>query len=177
LISQTTLVAAHRTDIHRKLGLVGFGLAALMPIFGVLAATNSLSRNFAPPGFPFGAQTFYVVPLGDILVFGVLACFAYRARRDPSAHKRLIMVATFAIMDAPTGRPPFAAITGAPHMDVLFCMIFLLLLVAYDLWSLRKVHPATLWAGIFMIVVQQIRIPIGMSAPWHHFAAWAQHLG
>ena len=62
-------------------------------------------------------------------------------------------------------------------MDVLFCMIFLLLLVAYDLWSLRKVHPATLWAGIFMIVVQQIRIPIGMSAPWHHFAAWAQHLG
>ena len=176
LITQTTLVAAHRTDIHRKLGLAGFGLAALMPVFGFLAATNSLSRNFAPPGFPFGAQTFYVVPLTDIFIFGVLALFAYRARREPSTHKRLIMIATFGIMDAPTGRPPFAAITAAPHMDVFFCVIFLLFLLAYDLWSLRKVHPATMWAGIFMIVVQQVRIPVGMSGAWHSFAAWAQHL-
>jgi FtsH-binding integral membrane protein len=176
LISQTTLVAAHRTDIHRKLGLAGFGLAALMLIFGFLAATNSLSRNFAPPGFPFGALTFYVVPLTDIFIFGVLAFFAYRARRNPAAHKRLIMIATFGIMDAPTGRPPFAAITAAPHMDALFCTIFLLVLVAYDLWSLRKVHRATIWAGIFMIVAEQIRIPIGMTGAWQSFAAWAQHL-
>jgi FtsH-binding integral membrane protein len=176
LISQTALVATHRTDIHRKLGLAGFGLAALMLVFGFLAATNSLSRNFSPPGFPFGAQTFYVIPLTDIFVFGVLAFFAYRARRDPAAHKRLIMIATFGIMDAPTGRPPFAAVTGAPHMDALFCVIFLLLLAAYDLWSLRKLHPATIWGGIFMIVVEQVRIPIGMTGAWHHFAAWAQRL-
>src|SRR5436189_1998421 len=32
LIAQTSLVAAHRTDIHRKLGLAGFGSACLMPI-------------------------------------------------------------------------------------------------------------------------------------------------
>jgi len=25
----------------------------------------------------------------------------------------------------------------------------------------------------FLIVVQQIRVPIGMTAPWHAFAAWA----
>ena len=176
LITQTSLVAAHRTDLHRKLGLVGFGLACLMPILGVLAATNSLSRNFAPPGFPFGAQTFYVVPLADMLMFTVLVFFAYRARRDPAAHKRLIMIATIGLMDAPTGRPPFSAITGAPHMDVLFCMIFLMLMVGYDLWSSRKLHPATLWAGLFLIVIEQLRMPIGMSGAWHSFAAWAQHL-
>ena len=176
LITQTSLVAAHRTDLHRKLGLVGFGLACLMPILGLLAATNSLSRNFAPPGFPFGAETFYVVPLADMLIFTVLVFFAYRARRDPAAHKRLIMIATIALMDAPTGRPPFSAITGAPHMDVLFCMIFLMLVVGYDLLSLRKLHPATMWAGLFLIVVEQLRIPIGMSGAWHSFAAWAQHL-
>jgi hypothetical protein len=56
-------------------------------------------------------------------------------------------------------------------------MIFLLLVVGYDLFSLRKLHPATLWAGIFMIVVEQLRIPIGMTGAWHSFAAWAQHLG
>ena len=61
-------------------------------------------------------------------------------------------------------------------MDVLFCMIYLLLLVAYDLWALRKLHPATLWGGLYLIVVQQAAIPVGMSGAWHHFAAWAQHL-
>ena len=75
LVTQTSLVAAHRIDVHRKLGLVGFGLACLVPVIGVLAATNSLSRNFAPPGFPLGAQTFYVIPMSSMLLFSTLAFF------------------------------------------------------------------------------------------------------
>ncbi|HLV93989.1 MAG TPA: hypothetical protein VKS44_02260 [Candidatus Acidoferrales bacterium] len=50
LIAQTSLVVAGRVDIHRKLGLAGFGLACLMLVLGLLAATNSLSRGFSPPG-------------------------------------------------------------------------------------------------------------------------------
>jgi hypothetical protein len=48
--------------------------------------------------------------------------------------------------------------------------LFLLLLVAYDLWSTRKVHRATLWAGAFMVFVYTIRIPIGKTEAWHAFA-------
>jgi len=114
LVTQTSLVAAHRIDAHRKLGLVGFGLACLMPVLGVLGATNSLSRNFAPPGFPLGAQTFYIIPMSSMLLFSILAFFAYRERRNSAVHKRLILIATFAIMDAPTGRPPLSVITGHP---------------------------------------------------------------
>lgn len=47
LIAQTSLVSAGRVDIHRRLGLAGFGLASLMVIIGVFAATNSLARNFS----------------------------------------------------------------------------------------------------------------------------------
>ena len=176
LVTQTSLVSAHRIDVHRKLGLVGFGLACLVPVIGVLAATNSMSRNFAPPGFPLGAQTFYVIPMSSMLLFSTLAFFAYRERRNPAVHKRLILIATFALMDAPTGRPPLSVITGHPHMESIFSVVFLLLLVAYDLWSTRKVLRVTIWAGIFMVVVQQVRVPIGMTGAWHSFAAWAQHL-
>jgi FtsH-binding integral membrane protein len=176
LIVQTSLVSAGRTDVHRRLGVAGFGLACLMLMVGVLAATNSLSRNLTPPGFPVDARTFYAVPLGDMLIFATLIFFAYRARRNPATHKRLILIATIGLMDAPTARPPFAAITGRPHMTCVFCVIFLLLVAAYDLWSIRKVHPATIWAGVFLIVVEQLRIPIGMTGAWHSFAAWAQHL-
>jgi hypothetical protein len=48
LIVQTTLVATGRVDVHRRLGLLGFGLARLVVVVGLLAATDSLGRHFAP---------------------------------------------------------------------------------------------------------------------------------
>ncbi len=133
LVAQISLVSAGRVDIHRRLGLIGFGLACLMVIMGFLAATNSLARGFAP-------------------------------------------IATIALMDAPTGRPPFAAITGHPYMDGAFVWLFLLLVVAYDLWSTRKVHRATIWAGLFVIIVEQLRFPIGMTSAWHALTTWVQSI-
>ena len=44
LLTQTSLVAAGRVDIHRGLGIAGFFLACLMIVLGVLAATEALSR-------------------------------------------------------------------------------------------------------------------------------------
>lgn len=45
LITQITLVSAGRVDIHRRLGLAGFGLACLMIILGVLTASKLLARG------------------------------------------------------------------------------------------------------------------------------------
>jgi hypothetical protein len=174
LIAQTALVSVRRVDIHKKLGLAGFGLACLMAMLGVLAATNSLSRNFVPPGSGFDPKTFYIIPMGDVFIFAALVFFAYRTRFNPSYHKRLVLLATIALMDAPTGRPPFTVITGHPFLDTIFCVFFVLLLVGYDLLSIRKVHRTTLWAGLFLIVAQQLRVPIGNTAAWHALATWAQ---
>src|SRR5215831_4753970 len=41
---QTSVVTAGRVDVHRRLGLVGVGLASLMVPLGVLAAVDSLRR-------------------------------------------------------------------------------------------------------------------------------------
>ena len=48
LITQVSLVSARRVDIHRKLGLFGFGLACLMVVLGVLTATGLLVRGVSP---------------------------------------------------------------------------------------------------------------------------------
>jgi hypothetical protein len=50
----------------------------------------------------------------------------------------------------------------------------LLTLASYDLWSTRKIHRATLWAGAFLIILQQSCFPIGQTAAWHAFASWVQ---
>jgi hypothetical protein len=89
LITQTSLVSARRVDIHRRLGIAGFLWACLMVVIGVLAATDSLVRAAGPAGRD--PKFFYIIPLTDMLVFAILIGFAFRARRNPSVHKRLIL--------------------------------------------------------------------------------------
>jgi FtsH-binding integral membrane protein len=112
----------------------------------------------------------------DMLIFGVLVFFAYRARFDSAAHKRIIMVATVSLMIAAIARWPIPLVRHNPLTAALLSYVFLLMLVAYDLWSTHKIHRATMWASVFLIFVQQIRFPIGQTAAWHAFATWAQNL-
>ena len=68
-----------------------------------------------------------------MLVFSTLIFFAYRARFNPAAHKRLIILATISLLLAPTGRPPFTAMAGRPFLwPGIVVWLFLLLLVGYD---------------------------------------------
>jgi hypothetical protein len=174
LVAQTSLASAGRVDIHRRLGIAGFLLACLMVIVGVLAATDSLVREAGPAGRD--PKFFYIIPMSNMLVFATLILFAFRARSNPPAHKRLILVATTALLIAAIARWPFVIVHGNVRMAALFSYIFLLFLVAYDLWSTRKVHRALLWAGAFLVFVEQISIPIGKTAAWHAFAGWVQSL-
>jgi hypothetical protein len=174
LITQTSLVAAGRVEIHRRLGIAGFLLACAMVVLGVMAATDSLVREAGPPGRD--VKFFYVIPMTAILMFAVLIAFAYRARPNPPAHKRLILIATTALLVAAIARWPFAMVNRHAPVATLFSYIFLLMLIAYDLWSTHRVHRATIWGGLFLVVMSQLRLPIGQSAAWHAFAGWAQHM-
>jgi hypothetical protein len=105
-----------------------------------------------------------------ILIFAALVFFAYRERLNPAAHKRLILLATISLLLAPTGRPPFTAITARPYLVGFFVWLFLLLLVGYDLWSMHKVHRVMIWGGLFLVVAIQLLVPVGMTNTFHGFA-------
>jgi hypothetical protein len=92
LVAQHSLAWAGRVDIHKKLGVFGFVLACLMVVVGWVAATDRLFRGTAPPGVD--TYFFYITPMTDMVIFATLMFFAFRARRDPSAHKRIIYMAT-----------------------------------------------------------------------------------
>lgn len=179
LVTQTSLVAANRVDVHRKVGLIGFGLACLMVTLGVLASTDLLRREFGQTLDASGLdpKTFYIIPLTDMVIFGTLVFLAFRARSNPSAHKRFLLIATIALMIAAVARWPVGFIQHNPFWVAQLCTYgFLLFLVAYDLWTTKKVHRATLWATAFLIIVQQVRVPLGQTGTWHAFATWAQNL-
>jgi hypothetical protein len=171
-IAQTSLAAAGRIDVHRKLGLAGICLACVMVVLGVMAATDSLVRGAGPPGRD--VKAFYIITMSNMLIFAVLIFFAFRARRDPSTHKRLTLVASISLLLAAISRLPIAYTYRNPPHGAVISYVFLALLISYDLWSTHKIHRATLWASAFIVFVYQIRVFIGRTDAWHAFATWAQ---
>ncbi len=112
LIVQTSLITAGRVDIHRRLGMIGFGLACAMVVLGCMAATDLLRRSES--AMSVDAKTFYAGTLGDMVIFAVLVFFAFRTRRNPAIHKRLILIATITLMERPSIVGPFRFFSKNP---------------------------------------------------------------
>jgi hypothetical protein len=168
LLVQEGLIAGRKIKWHMQLGLVGFGLAIAMVVLGLLAATDSMRRGVGVPGLD--ALTFYVVPMTSIVMFAVMVWLAYRFRFRAATHKRLILIATINIAGAAIGRWPVAALQHTPPLQNVVTLAFLLLIVAYDFISQERLQKSTLWAGLVLMVVQLVRIPIAMTPAWHAFA-------
>jgi hypothetical protein len=139
LVTQTSLVAADRVDIHRRLGLFGFGLACVMVILGLLVATDSLIRHATSPQMAAEMRTFYATPLAGMVMFSTLIYFAFRNRFNPAAHKRLILIANLAIVDAALDRWPVPWDWWTNRLaNLLVVYPILLLLMLYDWWSTKR---------------------------------------
>ncbi len=172
LMVQTALVSTKNVKLHRTVGLFGFGLAVAMLVLGSLAAVDALRRGEAPLGLD--AQTFFVIPATGMLLFGVLTFFAYKLRRNTEAHKRLITIATMALMDAAIGRWPHPAILQRiPPTQDLVMLALLLTLVVFDLCNLHRVSQYTWRGALLVMVVRLVRVPVAMSPAWH---AMVRHL-
>ena len=49
---------------------------------------------------------------------------------------------------------------------------FIVALLAYDLSTRRKVHPATIWGGLLLVASQPLRLMIAGTSLWTTFAGW-----
>lgn len=172
MVVQTGLIAANRRNLHRKLGMAGLGLAIAMLLLGTTTAIVRAKLGAAPVG-PLSPLSFLIIPLGDMLVFAVLCGAAFWYRRQTAAHKRLMLLATITILPAAVARLPFdfvatagpLAFFGIPDLLVLVCALF-------DFTQLRRIHPATLWGGLFLIASHPLRMLIAPTAAWLSFAEW-----
>jgi hypothetical protein len=173
-VSQIGLVSVRRLSLHRRIGLLGFGLAVLMIVLGVLAASDQLARHTAEPGKETlnDVRAFYAVPMGDMLMFAMFISFGYRHRNDPVAHKRLMLFATFALLDA--GFDRWSVFDPYPLTLVnLICFGPLVLAtMTWDWWSYGTVRRVTVWSTMFLVTVQEARHFIGYTAGWQRLAAW-----
>ncbi len=51
-------------------------------------------------------------------------------------------------------------------------VLLLVFVLAYDLFSLHRIHRSTMWAVPVTFVLNGFAVPIGMTNAWHSFAAF-----
>jgi hypothetical protein len=168
-VAQAALVSARRVAWHRTLGIAAFCLPPLMIVLGVIAAVDALGRKVTIG--TLDPATSLAIPLWNIAAFAIVISAAWKARRRPDAHKRLILLATIGLSDAALGRFPWAQM-GIPTAAgaVIGLAALILLVVAYDIVSLRRVHRSTMWAAPVVFAAGAFAVPLGMTSAWHGFA-------
>jgi hypothetical protein len=173
LIAQTLLIQAERADVHRRLGIAGTTLAAAMVVIGVMVAIQGAVDGTAGTRVGVPPLTFLTIPLGAIVIFGVLVTIAIFLRRNHEAHKRLILIATINITAPAIGRigdnvfhiatPLF--IVGSTAALVVACILF-------DWITRRKVHFVFAVVGPMTMISGPLRLAFGYTDAWLGFAKW-----
>jgi hypothetical protein len=168
---QSALISVRRVAWHKSLGIFAFCLPPIMIVLGYIAAIDALHRGVKIG--PLDPAVSLSIPLLGITWFTVLIFEAWRTRRTPASHKRLIVFATIALSDAALGRFPWDKMGMSPAAGAVTGLgILILLMIAYDLVALHRLHRSTMWAAPLTFAVGAFAVPIGMTSGWHAFAAF-----
>lgn len=168
-IVQTSLIASRRVAVHRRLGIAGAVLAAIMIVVGYLTAVAAARRGAAPPGAD--PLAFLVVPLFDLVLFGGFVAAAVLRRRDKETHKRLMLLAYISIIAAGVARLPGLL----PYGPFVFFGIgygLSLFGVAYDQWSRGRIHRVYYWGVPLLLISVPGRLMLSSTGAWQSFAAF-----
>jgi hypothetical protein len=169
-VLQTALVSARRTPLHRRLGWLGGAVAVLMLVTGFLAAAAAVRRGTSMPGLP-PPLIFFAIPFFDLVTFAALVGAGLSQRARPAHHKRLMLLATLAVLAAAVARLPGVAPLGILGFFALTDLI-LLAGMAHDWMTRGRVHQAFVWGGLFLVASQIGRLAIAGTATWQAFARW-----
>jgi hypothetical protein len=153
-LTQSVLVASHRTNIHRRLGVAGAVLAALMIALTVQISVEVFRQGRAMPALDatvFQSFVFYVVPHVDLVLFTIFVAAGLLFRGKPETHKRLMFLATIALLDAVADRLPFIW-RGGRNAHFLVQDVFVAAGIIRDLMSRGRVNPVYIWGGLMILI-------------------------
>jgi hypothetical protein len=178
-IAQTTLVAAHRVDLHRRLGVIGVGIAVAVVATSVVTLVRAVPRG-TTLGLP--AEAIMGVVVADtaaLVVFALFVAGGVYLRRNAAAHKRLMFLAANTIIGPafsevrPVGRALEHWLPGAGLVSgLVFPFVCIVALVVYDVVTRKRIHPATLF-GIAMFFVPGVAVgALFLSGAAPAFVEW-----
>jgi len=168
-VVQSALVQTGHRDIHRIAGVIATGVAAGVFITGIVVTAYAV-----PHAEDFGItprarlNVLVVSNTMNLVVFAILVSLALHFRFRPQYHKRLMLIASIAIIGPAVS--PFRALgkilgTLLPQsVSIPVPLLFWIVLVAsiglHD-WSVSgRIHRATLWGGGMKIAASVITLSL-----------------
>lgn len=167
LTAQVLLVLGDRVAVHRKLGWFAAGWACLMAVLGPCAAVASQAANFGLSN-GIGDPPFLSVQIMDLGGFLGLLAWGLTLRKNPAAHRRMMLLATVSFAD-----PGFSRFSGwywpnePKTVLVWFLWVFygnvllVVLMAVWDWWKGRLVRSFVI--GAVALVVGEF------GASWIYF--------
>jgi hypothetical protein len=173
LIAQIGLVSANRVDWHMRLGAVGVALAGLMVLVGFVTIIAAVRRHSA---LGMSTEALFALDVLQLAVFAILVAWAVAVRTDGAAHKRLMILATVALLGPAVSRWPYDFVSSSDFAFFGTLDSFLLFMIAFDLYSRRRIQVATILGSSLIVVMDFAMSPLAHSALAHRLTAWLQSL-
>lgn len=167
---QVSLPAAGQTGRHRQLGKFLVGYAGLMIVMGVTVMMVRFADRVAE-GQAELASAILIHPLTDMLVFPVLFGLAVHYRTVPTAHKRLMVVATTMLLIAAVGRMKFL---GDPPSVLVYDVVWLSpiwIAMIRDVVVHRRLHPAYA-TSLLALSILPLRTLLVSTGPYQSLTHW-----
>jgi hypothetical protein len=190
LLAQTLLMRSGRAAAHRSLGAASFVVAPVMFLtmsMLVIVISGSVLDPAAAAPLDVRARTFafmLFVMARAALLFGLFYTWAILTRKtDRETHKRMMVLATFVVIDAALGRMTWLPgavggqfMTAARGYDAIHLYQLLLIApaIAYDLLRFKRVHWSyLLGTGLFLACALAAHLAWN-SVRWQQLVAgWA----
>jgi hypothetical protein len=192
-LTQAMFVATGRTAVHRRVGIIGFALAAVVVGYAGLTVIQFSRRGYdlsgdifrvvlpqgSPQPSPAELAGGTLAPLLTVLEFGVLVAAALWYRHRSEVHKRLMVLALLLLAGVPllhlggvlVGRWPM--LLGEVNVAAILISLVLPFVPAiHDRMSRGRIHPVSLWVPVLMFAWAVVTSVLTSSNAWSEFAVW-----
>jgi hypothetical protein len=161
------LIPAGRRSLHRRLGIAGVVLAAIVVATGFHVNRNLVPRIAAVVAEPSPEleRVMALATIAGLLILGAFSLFVTAAillRRNREAHGRLMFLALLATIGPALGPARWLGQAVAPVLPTWLGLIapvtaaWVIALGLHDWFTRRRIHPVTLWGGLLLIALGPI---------------------
>jgi uncharacterized membrane protein YozB (DUF420 family) len=164
-VAQAWLIRSKQLQWHRRVGYVAATYAAAVVVSGMVVNSHLAATLISP------AEAENIIVWGNyltLLMFALFVALGVLLRKRAEAHKRLMLLASVAIVGPALGRfpmwPIFAGgLDAARNYAIGGLLLLLTSLIVYDIVTRRRPHPVT-WLGALATVVSlAVSVALGVT--------------
>ena len=185
LLTQTTLVATGRKQLHQTIGVAGLAIGPALVIVGFILVPTMYHQIWsgmqaAPPpvqaAMQEGLRNFDNIMLLQIrigILFPIFLAIALLARRtDSGLHKRMMLLSVAPALPAAFDRMSWMPTTlpASPLSPDLYTLMAIAPMLLWDLYRTRTLHRAyVIWFALFLAA--SLFVHLAWNSEWWHATA------